>query len=40
LAEWIEGENVVEGYDTLLISLEGRIVKPLSPKYLEGAEET
>jgi DNA-binding Lrp family transcriptional regulator len=35
----LEGKNVVEGYDTLLISLEGRIVKPLSLKYLAEAEE-
>jgi len=35
-----EGENIVEGYDALLISLEGRIVKPLSLKYLAEQEET
>jgi len=33
-----EDENVMEDYDTMLISLEGRIVKPLSLKYLAEQE--
>ena len=33
-----EDENVMEGYDTMLISLEGRIAKPLSLKYLAEQE--
>ena len=35
-----EGENILESHDTLLISLEGRIVKPFSLKYLGEQEET
>ena len=35
-----EGGDDLEGYDTLLISLEGPIVKPFSPKYLAELEET
>jgi len=34
-----EGKNIVEDYDALLISLEGRIVKPFSLTYL-GEQET
>ena len=37
LLEW--GDDV-EDYDTMLISLKGRIVKPLSLKYLAELEET
>ncbi|MDH5623966.1 MAG: Lrp/AsnC family transcriptional regulator [Candidatus Bathyarchaeota archaeon] len=33
-----EDENVMEDYDTMLISLERRIVKPLSLKYLAEQE--
>ena len=35
-----EGEDIVEDYDALLISLGGRIVKPLSLTYLGEQEET
>ena len=33
-----EDETVIEDHDTMLISLEGRIVKPLSLKYLAEQE--
>jgi len=35
-----EGENIVENYDALLISLRGRIVKPFSLTYLGEQKET
>ena len=37
LREW---GDYVEDYDTLLISLQGRIIKPFSLKYLTEQEET
>jgi len=36
----VEGEDYTEDYDTLLISLKGLIIKPLSLKYLAELEES
>lgn len=36
----VEGEDYIEDYDTLLISLKGLIIKPLSLKYLAELEES
>jgi len=36
----LEGGDDLQDYNTMLISLEGRIVKPLSLKYLAELEET
>jgi len=35
----IEWADALETYDTILISLGGRIIKPLSLKYLAEVEE-
>jgi DNA-binding Lrp family transcriptional regulator len=36
----LEGGDALRDYDTMLISLREKVVKPLSPKYLAELEET
>jgi DNA-binding Lrp family transcriptional regulator len=36
----LEGGDALRDYDTMLISLREKVVKPLSPKYLTELEET